>query len=123
MSETNKYTATPQEIMNFLCEVTGEKTQIEPSWIDSARFQICTNIGASFDFEIFGDTETEVAQKYFDHCYFSYEHSLKQTKSSLWEAIVKLPKERLANYALKFERLKNWRETHLQTPKPHNESK
>lgn len=122
MSQGIKYNATPQEIMDVLYEVTGEKTQIEPSWI-SARFQICTNIGANFDFEILGDTEAEVAQKYFDHCCFVYEYTFKQTESSLWEAIVKLPKERLADYALKFKRLKNWRETHLQTPKPRDETK
>lgn len=77
MTEKPRRIATPQEIMNFLRDVVGEKTKIEPTE-DGSGFQICTDMGASFTFEITRATENEVARAYFDHCCQVCEYGSKQ---------------------------------------------
>lgn len=103
---------TPQEIMDFLYEVSGENTGIEPAW-DGSGFQVETDMGSSFTFEITADTEEEVARKYFDHCCHVYGYMVERSRLFLWRLRKKFTKEDRQMCERALARLHAWRDEYL----------
>ena len=117
MSETNERSVTPQEIMDFLYEIMGEKTKIEPAWStpdfqNRSGFQVETCIGSSFTFEIIANTQEKVAWKYFNHCCEVYGYYVKKSKSFLWRFVNKFSNKERKDFIRKLERLHAWRDAH-----------
>jgi hypothetical protein len=61
---------TPEDIMNFLQEVTGRFAFIEDRTLGG--FEITTDVGSSFSFEIVADTPQEAVLAYFWHVHQSF---------------------------------------------------
>lgn len=107
--------STPQEIMDFLYGITGKEAEIERARDGGPRYQISTDMGASFRFEVRGETESEVARNYFNHCVYTYRHILKHSKWFWSRLRRKYTAKDRREYVRRLEKMCAWYDAHLRT--------